>query len=148
MRAFINAIALLLASSTSATPSLELTHTLSPIEQEWLYVRASEASTLFISESEKGNETTYEIVEKGDRRFFRESNKDTTRSYEIDRIEKENRDYIIHYKDDGFAERTLIYPFRDVDEAWVLIHYMPQAENPVHFVTHASNKSNIPYLNE
>lgn len=139
---------LLWSQTIFATPAIDLTHTLSPIENEWLYVRASEASTLFISESDKGKETTCAVIEKDGRRYFTEKSAKETRSFEIKRIEKDDRTYNLYYTGNDFAERTVIYPFRDVDETWVVIHFVPGSENPVHFITHASNKSSIPYLNE
>ena len=125
-----------------------MTHTLTPLKDEWLYVRASEASTLFISEHNKGKEVTCAIVEEGGQLYFTEKSAEGTRSFEIDRIEKDDHTYEIFYQGDDFAEKTLIYPFRDVDETWVIIHFTPEAENPVHFITLASNKDHIPYLNE
>jgi len=148
MKSTLLALSVFVASGAFATPPLEETHTLSPIEGEWLYVRASEASTLFISESQKGKETTFSVREDTGRFYFTEMSQGNERSFEIDRIEKDDRTYNLHYTGDEFAERTMIYPYRDVDEAWVLIHFTTEEENPVHFITRSSNKESIPYLNE
>lgn len=141
-------LGLICANAALATANLSVTHKLTPLEDEWLYVRASEASTLFISEHNKGNEVTCAVIEKDGRQFFTETSATGTRSFEIDRIEKNELAYEIYYKGDDFADKTLIYPFRDVDETWVIIHFTPGSENPVHFITLASNKASIPYLNE
>ena len=45
-------------------------------------------------------------------------------------------------------ERTLIYPYRDIDQTWVLIHYKTQGENEMYFITPQQNWASIAYLNE
>ena len=139
---------LLIAATAIAMPPLEQSHTLDPLKGEWLYVRASEASTLFLSEHSRGQETTCAIVEKDGELYFTETAPSGTRSFAIERIEQQDRSYTLRYKGHSFAEKTIIYPFRDVDETWVLIHFVAASENPVHFITLASNRANIPYLNE
>lgn len=148
MRRFIY-VSILLTFSHYCFAELSLTHTLSPLKGEWVYVRASEASTLFIETKNKANETFFEIVEIGNQPFFKEYSKNFSKKLPIADIKKSGNEIEIFYQEHSIAPaKTLIYPYRDIPEAWVIIHFNKGEENKVHFITSSKNLPKIEYYDE
>lgn len=144
-------VLLFVVFSLASKADLSQTHTASPLEGAWLYVRASEASTLFIEEHNKGKERFYSIEndELGNS-WFSEYSLDTKYSYRIKELTRNELDILIHYHAEDYPapQRTLIYPFRDVDDTWVVIHFYEGRENVMRFSTLAEKLDEIEYLNE
>ena len=148
MKSIVSILILTLGCSIIKAEDLSRTHTYSPLEGEWVYARASEASTLFIETQYKGKETFFHINDTNDGLYLIEQRPEASMSYPIDKIERKGLDIEISYKEGANApEKTLIYPYRDIDNAWVIIHYTP-GENGVHFITPSKYLSSIEYLNE
>ncbi|WOO40236.1 hypothetical protein [Rubellicoccus peritrichatus] len=142
---------LLLTFTHISHADLSKTHTASPLEDKWVYVRASEASTLFIEKHLKGKERFFSIENDiNGQHWFNELSNDTKFSFRIKEVSRNEMDVLIHYyaADYPVPQRTLIYPFRDVDDTWVVIHFYDNRENVMRFTTLAEKLGEIEYLSE
>ena len=126
---------------------------------KYVYTRASEASTLFIETKFRGREPHFELSESptaGDsgatpqKWIWKEfdGSKSTTWTAELRKISGADRHFLLTDKE-GREHKVLVYPFRDIEQTWVVIHYFPDRdENPIFFATPFSRLPEIEYLDE
>lgn len=139
----------IITTLTTWADELSSTHTYSPLEGEWIYARASEASTLFIETKDKGMETFFHIQKDNkSSRLVEKKQGEMLNSYPIKSVNMNGLDIEIAYdQEDNVPLKTLIYPYRDIDNTWVIIHYR-EGENDVHFITPSKFLASIDYLDE
>lgn len=126
---------------------------------KYVYTRASEASTLFIETRFRGREPHF-ILSKSDpdgtsrttpqKWTWKEFDgaKSTTWTAELVKISGADRHFLLTDKE-GREHKVLVYPFRDIEQTWVVIHYFPdREENPIFFATPFSRLPEIEYLDE
>lgn len=142
--------AFLIPICMTAQNNLAQSHSLSPLEGQWLYVRVSEASTLFIEKAHKGKETTFTIQTHDNQPIsFNETQGANQTQYNIKGVERKGDDIHITYEPaENNPTKTLLYPFRDVDNTWAVIHYYTNRSNQLYFAAPASVLEGIDYIDE
>ncbi len=121
--------------------------------QPWIFVRASEASTLFIDETLKGREPYGHLIVLDESRYqWLEFDGVSTALWNVTCIERDERQMTVHLQSivanpEAKPSRLVVYPYWDIDDCLVMIRFDPGAEeNPVRFSTPYSFKGNLPYL--
>ena len=121
--------------------------------QPWLFVRASEASTLFIDESFRGREPYghLTVVREGKYQWLEFDGKQTT-LWDVVEVARDARQLTLQLTSTVGGQETkdarlVIYPYWDIDNCLVMIRFDDGAEeNPVRFSTPYSFKRELPYL--
>ena len=127
-------------------PVPRLTHLIQP----WAFVRASEASTLFIDEAFKGRAPYGHLIvlDAGKYQWLEFDGKATT-IWKVREIKEGEADLQFSLKpvtEGGEPGRLLVYSYRDIDDCLVMIRFAEGAkENPVRFTTPYSGLKNLPY---
>ena len=105
--------------------------------RDWAYARASEASTLFLNRSLAKTPPNLSIVEVAPAAFeLRDFDGRTQSLYVVSAVEKVRDELIFRLRPKGIegAAETVFtfYPFRDIDDTWVVIQAIPgREEKPV-----------------
>ncbi|MEM0896488.1 MAG: hypothetical protein AAGJ79_06345 [Verrucomicrobiota bacterium] len=126
---------------------------LNDLIEPWIFVRASEASTLFIDEAFEGREPYGHLVVRGEKDFqWLEFDGSVTRLWNVSafvRDEKQLTLTLIPVAGDGATEpsQLVVYPYWDIDDCLIMIRFDPGAEeNPVRFSTPYAFKHQLPFL--
>lgn len=140
-------------SAQSATPKPLPVPKLQDLIQPWIFVRASEASTLFIDESFKDREPYGHLVVLGEKRtqWLEFDGKETT-LWDVTGATRNEKELTLRLvptagETEKKPSRLVIYPYWDIDHCLVMIRFDPGAEeNPVRFSTPYSLKDDLPHL--
>ncbi len=100
------------------------------------YARASEASTLFINESVAKTPPYLKFINENNIVILEDFDGKTLRNYLITKITKQNKELTLTLTNRAKANEKetyfVIYPYWDIDDAFVVIQKIPgQEENPV-----------------
>lgn len=127
--------------------------TLRDLIEPWIFVRASEASTLFIDDNLKNREPYgHLLVADNNQYHWLEFDGTRTELWKVSGIDRSEKQLTLHLTpinghEDGRASRLVIYPYWDIDNCLVMIRFDPDAEeNPVRFSTPYGLKSTLPHL--
>jgi len=122
------------------------------LQEPWLFVRASEASTLFMDENfkEAAPFGHLALLSSGVK-LWTEFDGRKTEFWIVLSSEKREKQWTLELqplaKPKADPERLVIYPYWDIDQCLVMIRFVPgAAENPVHFATPYEFKDSLPYL--
>ncbi len=120
--------------------------------QPWVFVRASEASTLFIDDQFRGREPYGHLLAIGNDRFqWLEFDGSATTVWDVTEIHRSEKQLTLHLSATATdrekkPSRLVVYPYWDIDHCLVMIRFVPGAEeNPVRFCTPYAFKDNLPY---
>lgn len=125
---------------------------LEDLRHPWLFVRASEASTLFIDKNFKNREAYGNLLELSDGvKLWAESDGVVTELWQVISSEKDDKQLTLQLQPlaNPTAEpsRLVVFPYWDIDHCLVMIRFVPDAdENPVRFATPYHFKDELPYL--
>ena len=121
--------------------------------EPWIFVRASEASTLFIDDSLKNREPYGHLLVGEDNRYqWLEFDGKRTKRWKVAGTDRNEKQLTLHLTPieepvNGGTSRLVIYPYWDIDNCLVMIRFDPGAEeNPVRFSTPYGFKSTLPHL--
>ena len=126
--------------------------TLDNLIKPWIFVRASEASTLFIDENFKSREPYgHLILLEKDSFLWLEYSGTQTQLWQVTKSTRDEKQLTLLLQpfEDPAAKpsRLVIYPYWDIDHCLVMIRFDPEAEeNPVRFATPYELKTTLPYL--
>lgn len=142
----------LLATGTLSAKSPLPVPKLEDLIQPWIFVRASEASILFIDEDFKGIEPYGHLAKsKSGSHIWLEHDGKQTQFWNVLSSAREAKQFVLILQPldqpDAPTSRLVIYPYWDIDHCLVFIRFDPsQEENPVRFATPYSFKNDLPYL--
>ena len=130
------------AANPLGVPDLE------DLVQPWLFVRASEASTLFIDEAFKDSEPYGLLLKKGeDGHAWLEFDGEKTTVWQVDGTERNEKQLTLSLTRENRTSKLVVYPYWDIDHCLIMIRFEPDAEeNPVRFATPYHFMKELPYL--
>ena len=154
MPAFLTRLALALLASTALALAKNPypVPTLNDLIKPWIFVRASEASTLFIDENFKDREPYGHLVLFGkDSHLWLEYDGTRTQLWRVTKEIRDEKQLTLTLRPfenpEAKLSKLLIYPYWDIDHCLVMIRFDPEAEeNPVRFSTPYEFKTTLPYL--
>lgn len=121
---------------------------LKDLVQPWLFVRASEASTLFIDEAFEGSEPYGLLLQKeGGGHAWLEFDGESSLMWSVDSSEKSEKQLTLQLSRGEKTSKLVVYPYWDIDHCLIMIRFEPdEEENPVRFATPYQFKDELPYL--
>ncbi|MEM9282381.1 MAG: hypothetical protein AAGA96_11170 [Verrucomicrobiota bacterium] len=116
--------------------------------QPWLFVRASEASTLFIDEAFEGSEPYGLLMKKEDGgHVWLEFDGENSAMWTVESFEKGEKQLTLQLSQGASTSKLVVYPYWDIDHCLIMIRFVQDAEeNPVRFATPYQFKDSLPYL--
>ncbi len=121
----------------------------SDLVQPWLFVRASEASTLFIDESYEGREPYGHLTlsKTGEPESWLEYDGAATAVWKVGEVTRTDQQLELELFGSSSKSKLVVYPFWDIDDCLIMIRFDEgQEENPVRFSTPYYYKDTLPYL--
>ena len=109
---------------------------LADLPKSMRYARASEASTLFINESVAKKPPYLKITDENNQIILEDFDGKDLRKYKLKNISRQNKELTLTLSDQAKSDSKeayyVIYPYWDIDDAFVVIQKIPgQEENPV-----------------